>query len=60
MSAIVQNALRYNTTNTQRVDILGRNTGQIVPNLEQQNGDPVIGFDCSGYYYHVMRESRFS
>lgn len=54
MSDILQNANLYTPTNTARVDVGGQNAGQTVAG---QSG--VVGFDCSGYYYHVMRESGY-
>jgi hypothetical protein len=58
MSDIVHNALRYDANNTRRVDVPANNTGQQT-GLEY-NKMPIIGFDCSGYYYHVVRESGYS
>ena len=54
MSDILTNALRYNTDNTFRSDGAGNNRGN------QRNADgSQIGFDCSGYAYHVLRESGY-
>ena len=56
MSDIAQNALRYNTENTVRRGN-GHNNGEIVG--KQKNGDPIVGFDCSGFVCHVIIESGY-
>src|SRR5574340_93105 len=54
MSDILTNAQRYDSSNTERVDMIGLNYGQPVADRPG-----VIGFDCSGYFFHVMRESGY-
>jgi len=56
MSDISQNATRYDTSNTQRVDTIVKNNGQV---YSGSGNTTKIGFDCSGYFYHVMRESGY-
>lgn len=57
MSDIAQNALRYNSTNTKRSDPPNPHNGQLVD--KQDNGEAVIGFDCSGFACHVIIESGY-
>jgi cell wall-associated NlpC family hydrolase len=57
MSDIVQNALRYNSTNTDRSDPPNPHNGQEVG--KQDDGKSIIGFDCSGFVCHVMIESGY-
>ncbi len=57
MSDIVQNALRYDTTNTNRSDPPNPHNGQKVD--KQESGEAIIGFDCSGFVCHVMIESGY-
>ena len=57
MSDIVQNALRYTTTNTKRSDPPNPHNGEIVG--KQENGNVIIGFDCSGFVCHVIIESGY-
>ena len=57
MSDIAQNALRYNSVNTKRSDPPNPHNGQLVDN--QDNGEAVIGFDCSGFACHVIIESGY-
>jgi cell wall-associated NlpC family hydrolase len=57
MSDIVQNALRYNSANTDRSDPPNPHNGQEVG--KQDDGQSIIGFDCSGFVCHVMIESGY-
>jgi hypothetical protein len=57
MSDIAINSLRYNTTNTRRSDPPNPHNGEIVG--KQENGQPIIGFDCSGFVCHVIIESGY-
>ena len=54
MSDILQNAQAYDGTNTTRVDTPGMNNGQAIVDKPG-----VVGFDCSGFYDHVMKESGY-
>lgn len=57
MSDIAHNALRYNSTNTTRSDAPNFHNGQEIG--QQENGDVMIGFDCSGFVCHVILESGY-
>ncbi|WP_298436897.1 NlpC/P60 family protein [Geobacter sp.] len=57
MSDIAHNALRYNTTNTKRSDPPNPHNGEVVD--KQENGEVIIGLDCSGFVCHVIIESGY-
>ena len=58
MSDVAKNALRYyGITNAIRSDAPNPHNGQVVGKLS--DGSAILGFDCSGFFCHVMIESGY-